>query len=152
MGEEERRRSRSWCSIWEGMYVGPSLREWGYLSTMCYIILFERHQLSPQRFAPPFCKTASQEDTLHFTPLSIKGLNVTGAGCAWQVSNIGVAALSWNDRLIGWLALWGVNPKDGAQQGHVDSSEHDVNKGGRVSRQKCNQSSQCWLKQHICCA
>lgn len=50
-----------------------------------------------------------------------------------------------------WLALWRVNPKDRAQQGHIDSSAHNVNKGGRVLQQKCNQSSQCSLKQHICC-
>lgn len=46
---KRRRWSRSWCSIWEWMYAGCSLWEQGYLWT--------------QKFAPPFCKTATQEDT-----------------------------------------------------------------------------------------
>lgn len=113
---KRRRWSRSWCSIWEWMYAGCSLREQGYLCTVCYIILFESHQLSPQRFAPPFCKTATQEDTLHFTPLSIKGLNDTWTGCLWQVSDIRVVALSWNDMVHTGLADWpseGWIPKTG---------------------------------------
>lgn len=129
--------------------VGPRLGEQGHLSTVCFVNLFESHQLSPQRFAPHFCKMASQEDT----PLSIKSLSVHWS-CTWQVFDISVAALSWSDMVHtrgGWLGRWRVNPKDGAQQGHDDSSAHDVNKGGQVSRQNCNQSSQCWLKLHIRC-
>lgn len=59
--------------------VGPRLREQGHLSTVCYVNWFESHQLSPQRFAAYFCKTASQKDTLLFIPLSIRGLSDTGA-------------------------------------------------------------------------
>lgn len=69
--------------------------------------------------------------------------------------DISDAALSCNYLVHtrgGWLGRWRVNPTDGAQQGHDDSSEHDVNKGGQVSWQSCNQSSQCWLKLHIRCA
>lgn len=52
---------------------------------------------------------ASQKDSFHFSPFSIKGLNDTGAVCAWQVSDIRVPpqSLKWygsyRGKLIGPL-------------------------------------------------
>lgn len=133
----------------------PSLSATHFASHVQMFKPFESHQPAPSPHVSP---RIGAENTLFFFRFFCSSVHrrwSCASGRDGQVRHQYPNTVPEWYHASGWAdwAAWRVNPGDGgggARQGHGDSSKHDANRGGKVSRRNCKSSSRCWLKRHIC--